>query len=407
MNHLVHVWYSAFGKAEGWEAHGSDSRLQICQYHKRRNLGAGRSTASPETDETPGMLALASRRSQRDARWVPGFWRSPPCASDSTESGHWWLLLLYGQRQQGKKFCTKQEPSDSLAHADSVQSHPICEHQQRLTGKNVLCWVPEQVSVLVAGFLDDAEQVDPPPETEQEVQPSSPPPSQLTAQQVSSLPTSRRSVRDALARALELYEITNAEATQAEWWEAALLYDAVEDVSLLQNGGQHWPTLSLCITTEQGNSLQLHVETRQLPVVAHKHQAHDGPEELEPCSVPLADELGKVGCCNPFSTAQLYSPECPGSLSEGERQDTMFSSSSKRLTWQIQHRKIWLAWMQAASTVARGCRRTLAGPARGFWTSRGSTGYREITWHWPLRNSSPMRRQPFRKDMGLTWSFRG
>ena len=125
------------------------------------------------------------------------------------------------------------------------------------------------------------------------------------------------------------------------------MYDAVEDVSLLQNGGQHWPTLSLCITTEQGNSLQLHVETRQLPVVAHKHQAHDGSEELEPCSVPLADELGKVGCCNPFSTAQLYSPECPGSLSAGERQDTMFSSSSKRLTWQIQHRKIWLAWMQA------------------------------------------------------------
>ena len=112
--------------------------------------------------------------------------------------------------------------------------------------------------VLVAGFRDDAQLDNPPLETEQEEQPSSPAsPNRRTVLQMSSLPTVEEIREDALTEALELYEDTNP--------EAALLYDAVEDASLLLPDWQaamahaatshhHW--------TSQWNAdlLQLHAE---------------------------------------------------------------------------------------------------------------------------------------------------
>ena len=113
--------------------------------------------------------------------------------------------------------------------------------------------------VLVAGFRDDAELDNPPLETEQEEQPSSPAsPSKRTVLQMSSLPTVEEIREDALTEALELYEDTNP--------EAALVYDAVEDVSLLfpdwQAAMAHAAT-SHHHRTSQWNAdpLQLHAET--------------------------------------------------------------------------------------------------------------------------------------------------
>ena len=149
-----------------------------------------------------------------------------------------------------------------------------CEVGQCLFTMSTALVTDTDWEVLVAGFRDDAELENPPLETEQEEQPASP--CKLTVLQISSLPTVEGIREDALTQALELYEDTNnptrmvgsceKAADEAVWTEAALLYDAVEDVSLLSPDWQ--AALAHAATTHHhwtskwnADPLQLHSES--------------------------------------------------------------------------------------------------------------------------------------------------
>ena len=191
-------------------------------------------------------------------------------------------------------------------------------------------------------------------------------------------------------------------AERAVWTEAAILYDAVEDVSLLspRMAGGCGPRVdhpsSPDVTGQCGSTSTL----RRNSATSGGRPRMTCPRRLGGArTLPRATLRGQLlqstFDCAPFLV------RATGSHSEWERQDTMFSTR-KRLTWQIQQRK------KPAGAVACG-RRT--------WTDHGDLDIAKVDGvtarsrgtgdHRHPENFSrawTMRCQQFKTHMGLTWS---